>query len=111
MCNYQTTLQRPKQVIIKAQLFSMQESTKVPTHSSNQHESSPSPSQHPDYFEVYSMNGVVAQEFEEFGVVSRHRSKRQSNERNNRVRKTRVSTEIHPDLLMAELLLAGETEE
>ncbi len=107
------TLKRPNQAIIKAQLsFAKQETRKVlQTDRSHPQENALSPSQHLDYFEVYSTNGVVAQELQEFGVVSRRPSFRQSNGKHDRVRKTRVSTEIHPDLLMAELFLDGDTDE
>ncbi len=51
-------------------------------------------------FEVYSTQGLVAHELEAFGITGRPFD---SQKKNNR--KSRVSTEIHPDLLFAEFLL------
>mmetsp|Transcript_26731 Transcript_26731/g.55012 ORF Transcript_26731/g.55012 Transcript_26731/m.55012 type:complete len:106 (-) Transcript_26731:150-467(-) len=59
-----------------------------------------------DNFEAYSKKGVVCQEFEAFGITTRQRLATKNNRSN--VRKSRVSTEIHPDLIMAELFLAEE---
>ncbi len=60
-----------------------------------------------DNFEAYSTRGVVYQEFEAFGITNRRRPPTH-NSGTKGVRKSRVSTEIHPDLLMAELLRAEE---
>eukprot|EP00569_Conticribra_weissflogii_P013352 CAMPEP_0171417136 /NCGR_PEP_ID=MMETSP0880-20121228/40449_1 /TAXON_ID=67004 /ORGANISM="Thalassiosira weissflogii, Strain CCMP1336" /LENGTH=107 /DNA_ID=CAMNT_0011935393 /DNA_START=431 /DNA_END=754 /DNA_ORIENTATION=+ len=60
-----------------------------------------------DMFQVYSTEGLVAHELEVFGIT-RITSKKinskpgYSSEREKR--KSRVSTEVHPDLLFAEFL-------
>ncbi len=57
-----------------------------------------------DSFRDYSENGVAAKEFEAFGI--RHRPTKIAGFINER--KTRVATEIHPDLIMFELLCEEE---
>ena len=61
-----------------------------------------------DMFQVYSTEGLLAHELEAFGIT-RKSSTRQNESKSSfssrrKNRKSRVSTEVHPDLLFAEFL-------
>ncbi|KAL7460349.1 hypothetical protein ACHAXS_000805 [Conticribra weissflogii] len=108
MCIFKTRSVRTKQStskLSKSQSLSKQYKHSIRTSSISislpkQQISSSKQSNTQDMFEVYSTQGLVAHELEAFGFTSRPFD---SQKKNNR--KSRVSTEIHPDLLFAEFLL------
>mmetsp|Transcript_5739 Transcript_5739/g.11861 ORF Transcript_5739/g.11861 Transcript_5739/m.11861 type:complete len:113 (+) Transcript_5739:75-413(+) len=60
-----------------------------------------------DMFQVYSTEGLLAHELEAFGITKKTSTKNYSESDiscRRKIRKSRVSTEVHPDLLFAELL-------
>lgn len=75
-----------------------------------------------DMFQIYSTEGVIAREFESFGLTSHHQPTANGGASNGRGgartiatrrngRRTCVSTEVHPMMIFEEMLLSDDDDD